>query len=209
VSETAVMDGLGTQPATPIVALPPIEKLQPTLRLDPATAEPYRARTVQVAYAALLLAAAAQAAGLGLMWWRAIHMDTFPAAARLIQWTHPNPGSPASLAVAVAVVAIGVVLVAAPALAGYLGWVGRPQAPWWAVGALAATAVTLAITPNTWAVTWANIGWLAVPLTLVGVVTLWLPASRRGLRDWQAFRQPVKPAPGTGPVAYGRLEQFR
>lgn len=201
--------GLGKPLAAPIVALPPIEKLRPSLELDPATDEPRRSPLVRVAFAVLLLAAAAAAVGLALAWWRAIHMATFPTAIRLIVWTQPEPGYPLSLIVATAMVVIGVVLVAAPTLAGYLAWVGRPAARWWVLGALALTPATLVITPQSWDVAWANVGWLAVPIIIVGAVLLWLPATRARLDDWQAFRQPATPVAADGPVRYGRLEQFR
>lgn len=201
-------DGLGLPPAEPIAALPPIEKLQPTLRIDPATDEPFRASLVAAAFAVLLLAALAQAGSLALTWWRAIHMDTFGQADRLIAWVHPNPGSFASILTAVATVLIGVACVAAPVLAGYIGWTGRAAARWWAVGALVLMATTFLITPR-FALDWSNIGWLAVPLTLAGAILLWLPATRRSLDDWAAFRRPG-PAPSPPKsIVYGRLEQYR
>jgi len=203
-------EGLGTPPLTPIAALPPIEVIQPALPIDPHTGEPPHGATIGLAYGFLLLAAATQAVGLGLAWWRAIHMDTFATAIRLLQWTNPRPGSFASIALAVAFVVIGVILVAAPALSGYLGWVGRPAARWWALGALVLTAATFVVTPNNWQVTWGNTSWLAVPLTLLGVIMAWLPRSRAVLSAWQSFRYP---SPSTSAndqaIVYGRMEQFR
>jgi len=177
--------------------------------IDPTTGEPPHGLTVTLAYAFLLCASAVQAANLGLAWWRAIHMDTFADATRLLQWTNPRPGSVASIALAVALVTIGVILVASPALSGYLGWVGRPQAPWWALGAVALSSATLVATPRPLAVTWANIGWVGLPLVLVGAILLWLPASRAALGTWQAFRQQTLTPRGPENPAYGRLEHYR
>jgi len=208
-------DGLGTPPAAPIVALPPIEELQPTLRLDAATGEPVRVGTIRWAFLLLLLGSLAEVGTIGLTWWRAIHMDSFPTAARLIVWANPNPGSVPSLLVATATMLIGVVLVAGPALAGYLAWVGRSAARWWAIGTLVLTAATYVITPPTasgasWlAPIWGNVGWLAVPLTLAGAALLWLPSARRTYTDWAGFRTPAGAASHTGEIVYGRLEQFR
>jgi len=205
-----VVQGLGDPPRQPILALPPIEVVHPLLPIDARTGEPPHGLTIRLAYAFMLAAAVMQAVGLGLAWWRAIHMDTFDTAVRLLVWTKPVPGSAASIFLAVLLVAVGVVLVAAPAITGYLGWVGRPAALKWAIAALVLTVVTLVITPASWVFTWANIGWLAVPFTLVGVVLLWLPGSRRMLNNWQAFRTPVSaPPPPVRPVVYGRLEQFQ
>ena len=204
------MQGLGQAPATPIWALPPIEALRPDLPIDPRTGEPPRALPIAFAYAALLAAAAVQAAGLALAWWRAIHMETFDVAVRLLAWAKPTPGSAASIFLSVLMMAIGVLLVAAPALAGYLAWVGRPVAPWWAVAAVVLTAATVFVTPANWAVIWGNIGWLALPLSLVGAGLLWLPRSRLALATWKRFRQPAPTATGSKrSVAYGRLEQFK
>ena len=202
-------DGLGRAPRVPIVALPPIASLVPTLQLDPATDEPRRARLIGVAFACLLGAAAAQTVGVGLAWWRAIHMETFPESFRLVVWTHATPGSAASMLSAVALMVTGVVLVAAPVLAGYLGWVGRPASRWWVIGALALTAATLLVTPDNWHIGVANAGWLSVPLTVAAVVMLWRPESGRHLADWAAFRQPAPVPAVPGTVRYGRLEQFR
>jgi len=202
-------EGLGTPPLTPIAALPPIEVIRPALPIDPHTGEPPHGATIGVAYSLFLLAAFAQAIGLGLAWWRAIHMDTFATAIRLFQWTNPRAGSFASIALAVSFVVLGVILVAAPAMTGYLGWVGRPAASWWALGTLCLMAATFVVTPDSWQVIWANTAWLAAPLTLVGVIMLWLPQSRAALRAWQSFRYPSPSTPATGkPIAYGRMEQF-
>jgi len=206
---------LGAPPATPIVALPPIEQLQPTVRLDPVTGEPRRTAVIRVVFWLLLLASLAEAGTIALTWWRAIHMDSFGHAARLIGWAHPNPGSVPSLLIAAATMLTGVVLVAAPVLAGYLAWVGRPAARWWAIGALVLTGATYLITAPTvagatWlAPIWGNVGWLAVPLTLAGALLLWLPVATMFFADWTTFRTPVTPVSPAGDVVYGRLEQFR
>ena len=211
----AAIDGLGTPPTTPIAALPPIEKLQPTLHLDPATGEPHRAKTIRWAFLLLLLAGLAEAATTGLTWWRAIHMDTFPTAARLIAWTNPNPGSIASILIAVATMLIGLALVITPVLTGYLAWVGQAASRWWAVAVLVLTGATFVTTPPSaagvsWLTpTWGNVGWLAGPLVVGGAILLWLPASRCTFADWVGFRTPVAPSSPTGDVVYGRLEQFR
>ena len=204
-------EGLGTPPATPIVALPPIEQLHPGIPIDPNTGEPPHILTIGIAYALMLAAATAQAVGLGLAWWRAIHMETFSTSVRLIAWWQPTPGSAASIFLAILMMLIGVTLVAAPALTGYLGWVGRPAAAKWALGALAVTVLTALVTPPNWDIIWGNIGWCAVPLTLIGALYLWTPGSHAAMQAWQAFRHPAPPVDTspTGPIAYGRLEQFR
>lgn len=214
-AQPGASDGLGAPPTTPIVALPPIEKLQPTLRLDPATGEPRRGGIIRVAFWLFLLASLAGAGTIALTWWRAIHMDSFPRAARLIAWTHLNPGSLPPIFIAVATMLIGVVLVAAPVMVGYLAWVARPAARWWAIGALLLTGATYVIAPPTAAgatwlsPVWGNVGWLAAPLILAGGLLLWLPPAGRTFADWAQFRTPVTPAASSGAVAYGRLEQFR
>ena len=215
VGQDAATGGLGTPPATPIAALPPIEKLQPSLRLDPTSGEPYRAAAIRWAFLLFLLAGLAEAGTLGLTWWRAIHMDTFPAAAALIAWTHPNPGSIPSILIAVATMLIGLALVTAPVLTGYLAWVGQRASRWWAIAALVLSIATFVITPPaapgaSWlAPIWGNIGWLAVPLMVAGAVLIWLPDSGRTFADWAGFRRPIMPASHAGNIVYGRLEQFR
>jgi len=202
--------GLGTAPTMPIVALPPIEALRPALPIDPLTGEPPHVRTVRIAYALWLAAAAAQAAGLAVAWWHAIHVETFTQAVRLFSWGQVAAGTPASIVLAIVMMVIGVALVATPAITGYLGWVGRPAATKWAVAAVVLTVATLFVSPATWAPVLGNIGWLGLPLSLAGAVFLWLPRSRAGLAAWQAFRYPARPMEDAPkPVFYGRLEQFQ
>jgi len=204
------MQGLGQAPETPILALPPTEALRPEMPIDPRTGEPPRALPIAFAYAALLAAAAVQAAGLGLAWWRAIHMETFDSAVRLLAWAAPSPGSAASIFLSILMMATGVILVATPALTGYLGWVGRPVAMKWAIAAVVVTAATVFVTPPSWAIIWGNIGWLAVPFSLIGAGLIWLPQSRLALATWERFRGPASSGPdNTRPVIYGRLEQFQ
>ena len=204
-------EGLGTPPATPIVALPPIEVLRPGVPIDPNTGEPPHSPIIGIGYAFMLAAAAAQAGGLGLAWWRAIHMETFPTAVRLFAWTHPTPGSAGSIFLAILMMVIGVTLVAAPALTGYLAWVGRPAAAKFALGALPLTLLTVLVTPPSWDIIWDNIGWCALPLTFIGALYLWTPQAHAAMRAWDTFRNPAPPqdTSPTSPIAYGRLEQFR
>lgn len=201
-------DGLGTPPVTPIMALPPMEVLSPALPIDPMTNEPPHVFPVRLAYAFLLAAAACQCFGMGMAWWHAIHMETFDRAVRLLSWTKPTPGSLASIFLVVAMMGIGSVLTAAPAAAGYLGWVGRPVAPKLAVVALVLCVLLYLVTPPNWA-SIATVAWLAVPLTLAGTSLLWLPASRRSLDAWQTFRNPAPVRTPERPIVYGRLEHFR
>jgi len=203
-------DGLGKPPATPIVALPPIEALRPDLPIDPKTGEPPHALTVRLAYALWLAAAAAQAGGLAAAWWHAIHVKTFTRAIRLFAWWQVQPGTVTAIVLAIVMMAIGVALVAVPAITGYLGWVGRPAATKWAVAAVLATAATLLLTPDTWALIRSNVSWLAAPLSLAGAIMVWLPRSRANLAAWERFRHPVRPLDDAPkPVVYGRLEQFQ
>jgi len=205
-----VDSGLGIPPSKAIVSLPPLEAIPSALPIDPKTGEPQRHFVIALAYGLLLLAAACQSAGLGLAWWRAIDMKTFPTAIRLLEWTKPVAGSPASIFLAVAMTAIGVMLVAAPAITGYLGWVGRPAAGYWALAALGLAALTLLISPSPLKVNWANIGWLAIPLTALGCLLIWLPAAQKSLGYWQAWRQPqMTPPVERQPIRYGRLEQYQ
>lgn len=202
-------DGLGKPPAVPIATLPPIDVVRPELPINPRTGEPHHGATIAVAYGVFLAVGAVQALNLALVWLRAIQMSTFWDAARLLQWTNPRPGSAASILIAVAVIAIGVVLVAVPVITGYLGWVGRSAAIWWAIAAALLSLATLVTTPYPLALNLANVGWLGVPLSLVGALVMWLPASRARLDVWRRFANPPSAATQSKPIIYGRLEQYR
>lgn len=202
--------GIGVPPAVPIVALPPIPTATAALSIDPKTGEPPHVPTVRAAYGLFLVAAAAQVVSLALAWLRAISMSTFDDATRPLQWVYPRPGGVASIVLAVALVVVGVLLVATPVLTGYLAWVGHKAAIWWGLATFVLSWATLFTTAYPIAVNLANVGWLAVPFSLVGAALLWLPASRAGLDAWHRFRHPAPPVPAVRrPIAYGRLEQYR
>jgi len=202
--------GLGIPPATVIASLPPLEELASALPIDPKTGEPSRHFSIPLAYLLFLLAAVCQLAGLGLAWWRAIHMETFATAIRLLQWTNPTPGSLASIGLSIAMTVIGAVLIATPALSGYLSWVGQPAAGWWAIAAFVLTPLTLLISPTPMAFNWNNIGWLAVPLIVGGAILILLPPAQRSLTNWQVFRQQSSVSmTANQPIRYGRLEQYQ
>ncbi|MBC5927252.1 hypothetical protein H8942_18580, partial [Bacillus pumilus] len=60
------------------------------------------AKVGRIAAGLYLAAAVAAAAALLIAWWQSIHMQTFIQATNLMTWTHPRPGSLASVLLATA-----------------------------------------------------------------------------------------------------------
>lgn len=190
-------EGLGTPLPTPIETLPPIEQIVSGVPVSPATGQPRRHPVMIVANVFLYAAAAIQTVALGMFWWRAIHMETFPTSAHLIEMVDPRPGSAASVFAVIGVMVMGVVTVAASSISAFNSWNGHR---WSRVGAIVATVLAcLAYFLHPWA-------WYAVPFAAIGAIILWLPPVTRYFENWRLWRNPDKPAPEhDGPVLYGPM----
>lgn len=183
-------DGLGRAPKIPIETLPPIEQIIEGVPVSPATGQPRRHPVMLLANVFLYAAAGVSTGALAMFWWRAIHMQTFPASAHLIEMINPRPGSTASVLAVIGVMIMGTITVAAPSIAAFNSWNGHR---WSRVAAIVATVLgCLAYFLHPWA-------WFAVPLAAVGAVILWTPPVSRYFEHWRAWRQPERPE--RGPLA--------
>lgn len=192
--------GLGRRPAEPITTLPPIDELAPRIPISPNTGQPPRHPVMVLANVFLYGAAGASAASLAKAWWDAIHMPTFPTAAHLIELINPRPGSPASIIAVVLMTAIGVIMVATPAITAFNSWNGH----WWS---RIAALISIAVAGLAWFMN--PIGYLALPLSTLGAILLWLPPVGRYFEQWRLFRTPERPpAPPITDVRYGSLARF-
>ncbi|WP_342588119.1 hypothetical protein [Acidipropionibacterium timonense] len=178
-----------------ILTLPPLE---PTAGFDPEGI-PRRPGTAVAATACFAAASVASAVGLALAWWGSIHMRTFSSATHLMTWTHPRPGSLASVLLVTLMTAIGMAMTAMPGILAVNTWFARRWVRWGAIGGIgtAALAVTLG---------WS--AWIGAPFAVAGLVLVWLPTSRRWFERWVGIRVARGPVPyQPRPVRYGPVRQ--
>ena len=193
--------GLGRPPATPIATLPPLPPSPEGLALSEKTGQPRREPWAVAAGLLLYLGAGINAVGYGVYWWNAMHVDRWPGVARLVEWTHPRPGSGASIAVVVALAAIAAIVSAAPAIASFNAWNGYRWSRWAAVAAAGLSLLSLL------GAGWA---WWCIPPIVVGAALLWLPIMERYFTQWEAFRTPQRPEVHQPvSVVYGPLPRYR
>ena len=213
--------GLGNEPDTRIAVLPPVDQLDIGPRLSPRTGEPLRPVLLGVSLGFFCAAALVSAVTLAFTWWHAIHMATFDHAARIIEWLDPRPGVERyagtwqSVLAAILVVAIGVIMVAGPWLQAFSAAQGRRWTRIFGlvcvpIGALAWMMTTGHPTFTHWGLWLTWFPWLAVPLSLVGAVLLWLPPLQRFFADFEFVRRPDFGAPPrTSGIKYGPLDRYR
>ncbi|MDU1588913.1 MAG: hypothetical protein E6873_06970, partial [Cutibacterium avidum] len=119
-----------TQPvrtsAATIGTLPPPEDLETQAKTS--------ATLGHIAAGLYYVAAVAAAVALLVAWWQSIHMRTFIQATHLMSWTHPRPGSLASVLLATAMMCIAGGMVAMPGILAVNTWLGRPWVRWGAIG---------------------------------------------------------------------------
>ncbi|CAM2879497.1 hypothetical protein U6L75_07755 [Cutibacterium acnes] len=154
------------------------------------------AKVGRIAAGLYLTAAVAAAAALLIAWWQSIHMQTFIQATNLMTWTHPRPGSLASVLLATAMMSIAAAMVAMPGILAVNTWLGRRWVRWGAIGGVAVGCA--AVTLN-----W--VSWIGMPFLIAAGVMVWLPPVRR----WMDSLRPVthEAERPTFPVRYGRVPQ--
>ena len=154
------------------------------------------AKVGRIAAGLYLHAGGAAAAALLIAWWQSIHMQTFIQATNLMTWTHPRPGSLASVLLATAMMSIAAAMVAMPGILAVNTWLGRRWVRWGAIGGVAVGCA--AVTLN-----W--VSWIGMPFLIAAGVMVWLPPVRR----WMDSLRPVthEAERPTFPVRYGRVPQ--
>lgn len=154
------------------------------------------AKVGRIAAGLYLAAAVAAAAAFLIAWWQSIHMQTFIQATNLMTWTHPRPGSLASVLLATAMMSIAAAMVAMPGILAVNTWLGRRWVRWGAIGGVAVGCA--AVTLN-----W--VSWIGMPFLIAAGVMVWLPPVRR----WMDSLRPVthEAERPTFPMRYGRVPQ--
>ncbi|MDO4412296.1 hypothetical protein [Cutibacterium sp.] len=174
--------------AETIGTLPPLE--------DVETQTKSSATLGRLAAGLYYVAAVAAAVALVVAWWQSIHIPTFIHATQLMTWTHPRPGSLASVLLATAMMCIAGAMVAMPGILAVNTWLGRRWVRWGAIGGVGVGCA--AITLN-----W--VAWIGMPFLVAAGIIVWLPP----VRHWMDSHGSTPPEAHQldGPVIYGPVPQ--
>lgn len=165
------------------------------------TGEP--ARPVLVGLAAVLFVAGAvvSSAGLVKVLWDAATVTRYHSAARVLEWTKPDPVSFLTIVMVLTIGAIGALVATAAGAVAYNAWNGRQ---WTRIGGLVAVAVS-------------GLTYLLNPLATVAIIPvalaaalLWLPQVGRYFAAWTSIRTAPVPRRGWAEgVRYGIQPRYR
>lgn len=197
----AVEDDLGgTDARQEIGVLPPALPGVGSYPVSPRTGEPARPAVLGVAVGLLLAGAAVAAAGLVKVLWDAATVTRYHTAARVLEWTKPNPVSFLTIVMVLTIGAIGAAVVTAAAAIAYNAWNGRT---WTRIGGIVAFAVSLlTILLNPLAM-------VAMAPIAVGAGMLWLPQVGSYFAVWRAIRVSPQIRHGWAEnVVYGPLPRY-
>ncbi len=185
-----------------IATLPPLPVLRQDNLISPRTGEPRRPATVGIAHVVFQAAAAVAAIAYAIHWWQAVHPETYPTSAHLIEWLAPDPGKWLSLTLEVVLALLIVIVTGACGVAGFQAWNGRQVSRWTGWIALGVTGSAIAWL-NLWAIP-------ATLLALAGVGLLYVPPSGShiaAIKRHRSKRPEVYHSPEV--IHYGRLPRFR
>lgn len=185
-----------------IATLPPIEELDHDVPRSPRTGEPPRTAVVVASSILFHLAATVLTLAYALHWWAAVHPETYPASARLVEWVAPEPGKWLSLTLEGALAAALVLAAGSCGVVGFHAWNGWRWTRWGGgLGVLLAAA---------FAVVLGDLAFIGAALAGLGTVGLFLPPEERYFQQWRQVRA-TSTAPYRRPVriVYGRLPRFR
>lgn len=190
----------GTDARQQIGVLPPAAAGISTYPVSPRTGEPSRPVLLGVAVGLLVAGAVVAAVGLVKVLWDAATVTGYHTAARVLEWTKPNPVSFLTIVMVLTVGAIGAAVVTAASTIAYNAWNGRS---WTRIGGLVAVAVSLlTILLNPLAM-------VAMAPVAMGAGLLWLPQIGGYFAVWRAIRVAPQIRRGWAEnVVYGTLPRY-
>jgi hypothetical protein len=165
------------------------------------TGEPVRPVVLAVSCGLLVAGAVVSSVGLVKVLWDAATVTGYHTAARVLEWTKPNPVSFLTIVMVLTIGAIGAVVAASAGAIAYNSWNGRR---WTRIGGIVATAISaLTILLN-------HVAMVAMIPIAIGAGLLWLPEVTRYVAAWSTIR--TAPAMHRGwaqNVRYGILARYR
>lgn len=189
----------GVHPAIEVLAPPkPAVGTYPVSR---RTGEPARPVLVGIAAALLVTGAVVSSIGLVKVLWDAASVTRYHAAARVLEWTKPEPVSFLTIVMVLTIGAIGALVATAACTIAYNAWNGRQ---WTRIGGLVVVLIsglTYLLNPlATFAI---------IPIALAAGL-LWLPHVTPYFRAWSSIRTaPVLRRGWANNVRYGIQPRYR
>jgi hypothetical protein len=184
-----------------IDVLPPYKPAIGAYPVSARTGEPQRPAVLGVSVGLLVAGAIVSSVGLVRVLWDAATVTGYHTAARVLEWTKPEPVSFLTIVMVLTIGAIGALVATAACTIAYNAWNGRR---WTRIGAIVAVALSgLTYLLNTVAMV------AIVPIAL-GAGLLWLPQVGRYFAAWTLIR--TAPAMHRGwaeNVRYGILPRYR
>lgn len=190
----------GTDAHQQIGVLPPAPVGVAGYPVSPRTGEPARPVPLGISVGLLIAGALVSSAGLVKVLWDAASVTRYHTAARVLEWTKPNPVSFLTIVMVITIGAIGAAVATAAGTIAYNAWHGRS---WTRIGGLVAlviSALTILLNP---------LAMVAMIPIAVGAGLLWLPQVGRYFAVWRAIRtNPLIRRGWAENVVYGTLPRY-
>ena len=190
----------GTDAHQQIGVLPPAPVGVAGYPVSPRTGEPARPVPLGIAVGLLIAGAAVSSAGLVKVLWDCASVTRYHTAARVLEWTKPDPVSFLTIVMVITIGAIGAAVATAAGSIAYNAWNGRG---WTRIGglvALAVSALTILLNP---------LAMVAMIPVAIGAGLLWLPQVGRYFAVWRAIRtSPLIRRGWAENVVYGTLPRY-
>lgn len=168
--------------------------------VSPRTGEPARPVPLGIAVGLLIAGGVVSSAGLVKVLWDCATVTGYHTAARVLEWTKPNPVSFLTIVMVLTIGAIGAAVATAAGTIAYNAWNGRR---WTRIGglvALAISALTILLNP---------LAMVAMIPVALGAGLLWLPQVGRYFAVWRAIRtSPLIRRGWAENVVYGTLPRY-
>jgi hypothetical protein len=179
-------------PYTPTVGAYPV---------SPRTGEPIRPVALGISSGLLVAGAVVSSVGLVKVLWDAATVTGYHTAARVLEWTKPEPVSFLTIVMVLTIGAIGALVATSAGAIAYNSWSGRRWTRIGGIVAFAISALTILLNP---------LAMVAMIPVAVGAGLLWLPKVGLYFAAWGAIR--TAPAMRRGwaeNVRYGILPRYR
>jgi hypothetical protein len=190
----------GTDAHQQIGVLPPAPVGVAGYPVSPRTGEPSRPVPLGIAVGLLVAGGVVSSAGLVKVLWDCATVTGYHTAARVLEWTKPNPVSFLTIVMVITIGAIGAAVATAAGAIAYNAWNGRG---WTRIGglvALAISALTILLNP---------LAMVAMIPVAIGAGLLWLPQVGRYFAVWRAIRtNPLIRRGWAENVVYGTLPRY-
>jgi uncharacterized membrane protein HdeD (DUF308 family) len=165
------------------------------------TGEPVRPVVLGISCGLLVAGAVVSSIGLVKVLWDAATVTGYHTAARVLEWTKPQPVSFLTIVMVITIGAIGAAVATSAGTIAYNAWNGRRWTRIGGIVAFALSGLTYLLNP---------LAMVAMIPVAIGAALLWLPEATRYFRAWGTIRTaPVVHRGWAVNVMYGILPRYR